>query len=185
LRPTSACGSSAAVGRRQTFCFGVAVERRLAETAFGSLSIGDLEQIGVAEIADGLLHPRCLIRPLNGLLITSDLPSSSNPDVSLEWCRHETLSKLTVRRPAGRAFDLGTGCGVQALLMARHAAHVTAVDINPHAIALARFNAALNGFTNIDVPRRQLFRSRRGRAVRHHRLQSAVCDLARHVVCVS
>jgi methylase of polypeptide subunit release factors len=133
------------------FCFGVPVERRLAETAFGSLSIGDLERLGVAEIADGLLHPRCLIRPLNGLLVASDLPSS-NPDVVLGVVpASETLSRLTVRRPTGRAFDLGTGCGVQALLMARHASHVTAVDINPHAIALARFNAALNGLTNIDV----------------------------------
>ena len=133
------------------FCFGVPVERRLAETALGSLSIKDLEQIGVVEIADGLLHPRCLIRPLDGLLVTSDLPSSSADVVLGSVPASETLSKVTVRRPAARGFDLGTGCGVQALLMARHASSVVAVDINPHAIALAKFNAALNGLSNIDV----------------------------------
>ncbi len=133
------------------FCFGVPVERRLAETAFGSIALGELEHLGLAEIADGLLHPRCIIRPLNGLLVTSDLPSASADVVLGSVPASETLSKLTVRRPAARAFDLGTGCGVQALQMARHASQVVAVDINPHAIALAEFNAALNGLTNIDI----------------------------------
>ncbi|MGI3785122.1 MAG: DUF7059 domain-containing protein, partial [Janthinobacterium lividum] len=31
-----------------------------------------------------------------------------------------TLAQLTVRRPVARALDLGTGCGVQALHLARH-----------------------------------------------------------------
>ena len=32
-----------------------------------------------------------------------------------------TLAQLTVRRPVGSALDLGTGCGVQTLHLARHA----------------------------------------------------------------
>ena len=32
-----------------------------------------------------------------------------------------TLAQLTVRDPVGRALDLGTGCGVQSLHLARHA----------------------------------------------------------------
>ena len=133
------------------FCFGVPVERRLADTAFGTLRVSDLEDLGLIEIADGLAHPRCLIRPSNGLFVASDLPSAQADVVLGAVPASETLARLTIRRPAARAFDLGTGCGFQAMLLARHAAEVVAVDINPHAIALASFNAALNRMSNIDV----------------------------------
>ncbi len=56
-----------------------------------------------------------------------------------------TLAQLTVRRPVARALDLGTGCGVQTLHLARHAASVTATDLNPRALELAAVTAALNG----------------------------------------
>ncbi len=56
-----------------------------------------------------------------------------------------TLAQLTVRRPVQRALDLGTGCGVQSLHLARHAAQVVATDLNPRAVALARLTTALNG----------------------------------------
>jgi len=56
-----------------------------------------------------------------------------------------TLAQLTVRRPVGRALDLGTGCGVQSLHLARHAREVVATDLNPRALVLARLTADLNG----------------------------------------
>ena len=56
-----------------------------------------------------------------------------------------TLAQLTVRRPVGRALDLGTGCGVQSLHLARHAREVVATDLNPRALTLARLTADLNG----------------------------------------
>ena len=133
------------------FCFGVPVERRLADAAFGSLSVADVEDLGLIEIKAGLARPLCLIRPSNGVFVASDLPSSQSDVVLGAVPASETLARLTIRRPVAKAFDLGTGCGVQALLMARHAASVTAVDINPHAIALAEFNAALNRLDNIAV----------------------------------
>lgn len=56
-----------------------------------------------------------------------------------------TLAQLTLREPVRRALDLGTGCGVQSLHLAAHAQHVTATDLNPRALTLARLTAALNG----------------------------------------
>jgi methylase of polypeptide subunit release factors len=56
-----------------------------------------------------------------------------------------TLAQMTVRRPVGRALDLGTGCGVQSLHLARHAHEVVATDLNPRALTLARLTADLNG----------------------------------------
>ena len=61
-----------------------------------------------------------------------------------------TLADLTVRRPVARALDMGTGFGIQAILAAHHAERVIATDINPRALAFARFNAALNGASNIE-----------------------------------
>ena len=56
-----------------------------------------------------------------------------------------TLAQLTVRPPVGRALDLGTGCGVQALHLTQHADAVVATDRNPRALRLARLTAELSG----------------------------------------
>ena len=56
-----------------------------------------------------------------------------------------TLAQLTVRDHVGRALDLGTGCGVQALHLAQHSDAVVATDLNPRALALASVTARLNG----------------------------------------
>jgi methylase of polypeptide subunit release factors len=56
-----------------------------------------------------------------------------------------TLASWTPRPQVERALDLGTGCGVQALHLGAHAAHVTATDISERALAYARFNAVLGG----------------------------------------
>jgi hypothetical protein len=55
-----------------------------------------------------------------------------------------SLAQLTVRSAVGSALDLGTGCGVQALHLAQHAERVVATDVNPRALAMARFTSALN-----------------------------------------
>ncbi len=56
-----------------------------------------------------------------------------------------TLARITPRTPVGRALDLGTGCGVQALHLARHTGTVVATDSNERALRLAAITAALSG----------------------------------------
>lgn len=56
-----------------------------------------------------------------------------------------TLAQLTVRRTVDAALDLGTGCGVQTLHLARHAATITATDVNARALELAAMTLQLNG----------------------------------------
>jgi methylase of polypeptide subunit release factors len=56
-----------------------------------------------------------------------------------------TLARLTVRNPSRATLDVGTGSGLQALLAASHSERVVATDLNPRAVHLAAFNAALNG----------------------------------------
>src|SRR5690625_3549767 len=58
-----------------------------------------------------------------------------------------TLAELTVPTLAGRALDLGTGSGVQALALALagRCTTVTATDISTRALTYAALNAGLNG----------------------------------------
>ena len=61
------------------------------------------------------------------------------------------LADLTVRRQVAKALDLGTGGGIQALLVANHSKKVVAVDINPRALYFAELNAGLNRVENIEL----------------------------------
>jgi methylase of polypeptide subunit release factors len=58
-----------------------------------------------------------------------------------------TLAAATPRRTVGRALDLGTGCGIQALLAEDHADVVVATDRNPRAVAFTELAASLHGIS--------------------------------------
>jgi release factor glutamine methyltransferase len=59
-------------------------------------------------------------------------------------------------RERDRVLDMGTGSGVNAILAARTAREVVAVDVNPDALAAARANAERNGVT-VDVRESDVF----------------------------
>ncbi len=55
-----------------------------------------------------------------------------------------TVVGATIRRRVSSALDLGTGCGVQALHLTRHADRVVATDVSTRALALARLGVGLS-----------------------------------------
>lgn len=55
-----------------------------------------------------------------------------------------------------KVLDMGTGSGVLGIAASQRGAEVLAVDVNPHAIALARSNAASNS-ANLEVRQSDLF----------------------------
>lgn len=57
------------------------------------------------------------------------------------------LARFASPRPGERVVDLGTGCGILPVLLLRDsaAAHVTGVEIQPAAAALARRSVARSG----------------------------------------
>jgi methylase of polypeptide subunit release factors len=57
----------------------------------------------------------------------------------------KTLADATIRSPVATALDIGTGSGIQALQLGKHAGHVTATDLSERALSFAATNAALNG----------------------------------------
>jgi methylase of polypeptide subunit release factors len=100
------------------------------------------------------------ITSYEGLLLTHDRVADVSAVESwhvLFGAASRSLAALAIRRPARRALDLGTGCGVQALLAARHAEQVVATDLSERALRFTRLNAALNGIENLECRRGDLF----------------------------
>ncbi|MBM9477478.1 class I SAM-dependent methyltransferase [Nakamurella flavida] len=95
-------------------------------------------------------------------LVVSDLDSDTRPGpVRREHVlgigsASVSLARAVIRRPVGRALDLGTGCGIQALHTASHAGSITATDVSRRALALAGATARING-QHWDLRRGSLF----------------------------
>lgn len=110
-----------------------------------------LVRLRIASEADGRLRPLLRIVPHDELLVAADPADRHDADHVAGVHRPSvTLASLTVRRNVASALDVGTGCGVQALLAAKHAERVVATDINERALAFAEFSAMLNGVANIE-----------------------------------
>jgi len=80
-------------------------------------------------------------------------PAAPIPRPETELLVDEALAharRLEPTRPEPHIVDVGTGCGAIALAVATHvpAAHVTATDVSPAALELARRNAARLGLSD-------------------------------------
>ena len=133
-----------------------------ARRAFDPLPIDDLAALGLVERAEGQVRPLVALAVAEGLILALDRPDpvtfAVQPDHVLGVSAPALLlARLTVRGAAERVLDLGCGGGVQALLAARHAKSVVGVDLNPRALAFARFNARLNGVRNVEWREGDLF----------------------------
>lgn len=67
-----------------------------------------------------------------------------HPEVYLPSDDSVLLSHHVPRFSRGSVLDMGTGCGIQAILAAENAVSVLAVDVNDKALQLAEQNAKLN-----------------------------------------
>jgi len=68
----------------------------------------------------------------------------------------DALSQIITK--GDTVLDIGTGCGILAIVAAKKARGVVATDVNPHAVKCARLNAKINGVANkIEVCRGDLF----------------------------
>ncbi|MFN8500049.1 MAG: class I SAM-dependent methyltransferase [Anaerolineae bacterium] len=134
------------------FLLGVPVERDALAEALAPLTPADLVALGLAHADGGSLVSPYRLMVFRDLYLVCDrylVGAALRPDhVTGVNNSSITLATLTVR-PSGRALDLGTGCGVQALLASRHCAEVIATDVSPRALNMTLFNAALNGVSNV------------------------------------
>ena len=149
------------------FALHVPVPEAEVRPALAPLALEEAEPLGIVARAPGEVRPRVGLVVMDGLVLARDRPTEGaaalqddhvvglNPPAIL-------LARLTVRTRVRTVLDLGCGGGVQALLAARHADRVVGVDLNPRAVAFARFNARLNGVTNAEFRPGDLFDPVRG-----------------------
>jgi hypothetical protein len=133
----------------------LSVKPEAAARALAPLSLERLAALGIIDWSREVVQARVRIVPHDELLIASDtrlVPGSAPRRDHVAGVHHPsvTLANLTVRRPVAAALDVGTGCGVQAILTAPHAERVVATDVNERALNFAAFNATLNGVTNVE-----------------------------------
>lgn len=62
-----------------------------------------------------------------------------------------------VKGAKGKVLDIGTGCGIQAIIASKTADYVLGVDINEKAIELAKKNAEKHNCTNCEFKKSDLF----------------------------
>lgn len=136
------------------FLLGESLERERAAVVLPGLDIAAAD--GLLEVIGDQLRSRLDVRPYAEVdgpdwWVVSDFGSDVKPGpvdddhVLGVGAASLTLAQLTVRAPVEDALDLGTGCGIQALHLSRHARRVVATDVSARALRLAAASAALSG----------------------------------------
>lgn len=153
LRATASGGAQDTLVR--LLLFGVPVDIAAAREAFAPLDLAAVEEAGLILRAGEMVHATVTLFPYEDLLIAFDKPDQVAAGARPDLVMGVTSSSMdvvysTIRRPIRQSLDLGCGCGIQALLLARHSELVIATDLNERALVFTQFNAALNGIGNIE-----------------------------------
>jgi hypothetical protein len=136
------------------FVLGLPVDVEAARQALAPFDADRLAALGIARLDGGALSPTVRLVPHGDYYIASDLQQETG-ETPVDFvpgiqAPSVMLAKLAVRRSVRTALDLGTGCGIQALLAAKHCERVVATDVNERALEFAEFNARLNGVPGIE-----------------------------------
>ncbi len=114
------------------------------------------------------------LSPNKNLMLAADWPDDTQAslyEVMGIAASSRTLAQATIQRHVRATLDLGTGCGVLALLAAAHSEQIVAVDSNPRALRMAKFNAQFNGLSDIEFLEGDLFEP-----VRERQFDLIVCN---------
>ncbi len=137
----------------ELFRLGLSVEACEAARAFAPLPLERVEGLGLVRRTPAGIEAPVSLLPFDDLVLAADhdrdrctrgahqVLGVTGPSVF--------LADLTPRRRVESVLDLGSGCGIQTFLAARHANGVVGVDINPRALAFASFNELVNGVENV------------------------------------
>ncbi|HEU5129864.1 MAG TPA: class I SAM-dependent methyltransferase [Glycomyces sp.] len=146
----AACGDDPLGVWTRLFTVGTAVPERAAAAAFAPLGLDEALACGLLiRSGDGVAAGWGLQFAGETAVFSDQRPNTtggrSRDHVLGVGGASELLLDATLRDPVGSALDLGTGCGVQALALAGHAASVTGTDLSDRALAFAALNAEVNG----------------------------------------
>ncbi len=136
------------------------VPRPAVERALPRGQLDRWRDAGLLDVQETGVVARFAIACVYGLRIVYDRPARGHPpsDFVVGIGRSSQIGiRATPRKPIGSALEIGTGCGGAALMLARHAQRVVATDVNPRALGIAAFNAALNDIHSIEFRAGSLF----------------------------
>jgi hypothetical protein len=138
------------------FLLGQEVDPTALRRALQPVDLEPLAGLGLIAADGSTVWARARLVPHGDYYIASDADRAQGPEASYDHvpgiqAPSVTLAKLAVRRRVASALDLGTGCGIQALLAAKHCQRVVATDVSRRALRFARFNLSLNRVDNVEL----------------------------------
>jgi methylase of polypeptide subunit release factors len=140
----------------RVYVLGLAVDAEAVERAISPMTLDEWVEGGLLEHWDDGIGSAFAIFPEGKLLVLADPPASQGraerrPDRVMGVAQTtRDLMSLGIEAGIESTFELGTGCGVVALLQREHGGSVVASDINERALCVARFNALINGL-DVDI----------------------------------
>ncbi len=149
------------------FHLGQAVSLGAARRCVAPMSLEDWADVGLLRVQGDTVTSLVELVPYERCVAAADWPENAAAGGSQVMgiaASSRTLAQMALWSSSGRTLDLGTGCGILALLAARQSDEVAAVDCNPRAIHFARFNAQLNRSSKITWSIGDFFESVRGQS---------------------
>lgn len=144
------------------FVVGVPVKADRLAQASPSVALDEWCKLRLVRKQGDSMTATVRIMPYHNLLLVCDAARPSGAPVDPEYVMGagtstNTLAQLMPRRACAQALDLGTGCGVLALVAAAHSERVRATDLNARAVNYTAFNALFNGRENVTARAGSLF----------------------------
>jgi len=143
------------------FLICIPVEREAVCRALHPMELEQWVDAGLIRVENGMASAALRLSRLKHLVLAHDFRLHTGehwPDFVMGiGGATRTQAMTTVRKRCSLALDMGTGSGVLAFLAADHCDRVYAVDRNARAIGVARFNAMLNGITNVEFRQGSFF----------------------------
>jgi len=144
------------------FVLGQPIDLAAARRAVAPMSLQEWSEMRLVDVRGASVNACLQLRCYEGQVFSYDFPRRGHGGLPQDYVMGVSPSSLvlagmTVRRKNESTLDLGSGCGIQAILAASHSDRVVGVDCNRRAVGVARFNAKLNGIGHVDFREGNMF----------------------------
>lgn len=138
-----------------------AVSQAALQEAIAPMTVDAWERVGLIGTENGSAVARLRILPFDRLFIAQEIYTHGSklaPDFVVGiGAATLTMVNFMIRRQSRLVLDMGTGCGLLALLKSAESDKVIAADRNSRAIRMTEFNVRVNALTNVECREGDLF----------------------------